>query len=94
MAFSLITINADFKYVGQQLRRIADALEAFSPPPAEAIPLKPEEEVTYTDEEKIAVQEAREELSAVEREYERMRHEESDEMSDGGLGVFHQGDRS
>jgi len=88
-----ITVNVELKYVGLQLRRIADALEASSPPPAEAIPLKPEEEVTYTDEEKIAVQEAREELSAVEREYERMRAEETSAESDGGLGVFHSRDR-
>jgi len=93
MSFSLITVNADFKLLITYLRRIAEALEAMNPPHDDPVELKPDEEVTYTNEEQIAIQEAREELSAVEREYERMRSEETSAESDGGLGVFHSRDR-
>ncbi len=52
------------------IRRIADALERAFPPvlysPAEA-DMKPEDQVTYVDEEKMAQDEAREQASAIEQ---------------------------
>ena len=79
----LFTINADLRYVGQQLRRIADALEAMAPPAQEPVELKPDEAVTYVDEEKIAQDELR---TAVQVEFDRLREEEM--ASDGGLGAY------
>ncbi len=52
-----------------ELRRIADALERAWPPLAETIEteMKPEDQVTYVDEEKMAQDEAREQASAIEQ---------------------------
>jgi len=64
---SLFTFNIELKYVGKQLRRIADALEQLVPPPLEPVALTPDEAVSYVDEDKIARQEMAEELGEVER---------------------------
>lgn len=51
------------------IRRIADALErAYPPTPVtEDVELKPEEAVSYVDEEKMAQQELKEQSSAIEQ---------------------------
>ena len=60
---SFLTINIDLKYVGQQVRRCADALEAIAGPPPEPIEeLKPADAVTYVDEERDAEREEAERL--------------------------------
>ena len=86
MAF--INITADLKYVGKQLRRIADALEVLVPPPQEATEITPDEAVTYVDEEAMAERELREEVDAVAKAYREQREREEAEEADGGLGVF------
>ena len=59
---SFITFTADLKYVGHQLRRIADSLELLAGPMPEDVPeLDPKEAVTYVDEERDALRELREE---------------------------------
>lgn len=90
---ALINISLDFKAGLTYLRRIAEALEAMNPPPAEPMDIKPEEAVTYVDEEAMAERELREELNAVERAYREQREREQEEQADGGLGVFTSGDR-
>lgn len=54
---AIFTITADLSYVGRQLRRIADCLEQLAPPLPEAEELKPEDAVTYSDDETLAAQE-------------------------------------
>lgn len=85
---SLINFTIDLKYVGKQLRRIADSLEQLIPPLQEPEMLNPDEAVTYVDEEAMAERELREELDAVERAYREAREREEGEQADGGLGVF------
>ncbi len=86
------TINADLKYVGTQLRRIADALEQLIEPPAEPEALTPEEAVSYVDDEKIAQQELAEEAGLLELWLKEHPEQVEDTEPDGGLGVFHSGD--
>ena len=89
---SLFTFNVELKYVGQQLRRIADALEQLTPPIPESVELKPDEAVSYVDEEKIAKQEMAEELGEVERFLAAQAELEEDERrNEGGLEVFRSG---
>ena len=89
---SLFTFNVELKYVGQQLRRIADALEQLAPPVPEPVELTPDQAVSYVDEEKIARQEMAEELGEVERFLAAQAELEEDETrNEGGLGVFRSG---
>lgn len=88
-AMSFITFNVELKYVGTQLRRIADALDQLIEPPAEAEALTPEDAVSYVDDEKIAQQELAEEAGLM-GQWMRDHPEQVDEAEpDGGLGVFH-----
>lgn len=84
----LFTINADMKYVGTQLRRIADALEQLLPAPSEPEALTPEEAVSYVDDEKIAQQELAEEAGLMEQWLRDHPEQVEDVEPDGGLGVF------
>ena len=87
MSWSLFTFNVDLKYVGTQLRRIAEALESLIPPPGETVDLKPEEAVTYVDEERDAQREMAEEAH---RLNEWLAAQEEDETPEGyGEGDIH-----
>ncbi len=82
----LFTINIDLKYVGQQLRRCADALERIAPLPEDApAELKPEDAVSYVDEQKLAEQEMAREAGAW-REYMAAHPEEFEENEEGDTG--------
>ncbi len=63
---SLISFNVDLKYASTMLRRIAEALERIAPLPEDApAELKPEDAVSYVDEEKQAQRELAEEAGAM-----------------------------
>jgi hypothetical protein len=62
---SWLTFTTDFGSIKPVLMRIADALDRIAPPPEPAAAdLKPEEAVTYVDEEALAKQEAIDEMGA------------------------------
>lgn len=62
---SLFTFITDTKALLPELRRIADALDRIAPLPEPSDEtLKPEEAVTYVDEDALAKQEAIDELGA------------------------------
>lgn len=75
-----------------QLERIAAALERIAPLPEEPVELKPEDAVSYVDEEKIAKAELAEEMGEIDR-YMRAQ-EELAERDDGGIDVLSSRDRS
>jgi len=85
---SLFSFVVDLKSATRELARIAAALERAYPPDPEPEAVKPEDAVTYVDEEVMA---AREEVSAIEKEYERLRAEQEgtdpDIKSPGIMGV-------
>ena len=62
MSWSLITLNVDLKTATGYLRRIAEALEQIAPPPSEAVELKPDEAITYYDEQRAAERDEAERL--------------------------------
>ncbi len=57
---ALFQVFADLKGVRHELRRIADALDRAFPVPPQPVPVT-EEDVSYSDDEKLALEEAREE---------------------------------
>ena len=91
---SFLTFNVDLKYVGQQLRRIADALEAVIPPPAEAVELKPEEAVTYADDARMAQREQAEEAGQLEQWLAEHAEElgQAEGFGEGDIHVQHESD--
>ena len=60
---SWLTFNTDTKALIPLLERIASALERIAPEESEAVEIKPEEAVTYLDEEKLAEKEEADALS-------------------------------
>lgn len=77
-------IFAIFVNRNRQLARIADALERIAPEPESPVQLKPDEQVTYVDEEHDALREQREEASALARHLEE--HPEEAEVLREGYG--------
>jgi len=79
----LFTINVDLKYASTMLRRIAEALERIAPLPDDLpAELKPEDAVSYVDEQKLAEQELAREAGAW-REYMAAHPEEFEEEAEG-----------
>lgn len=80
---SWLTFTTDFASIKPILLRIADALDRIAPlPEAADETLKPEEAVTYVDEEALAKQEAIDELGADARRIEEWLRDNPDEVAE------------
>lgn len=80
---SWLTFTTDFASIKPILLRIADALDRIAPlPEAADETLKPEEAVTYVDEEALTKQEAIDELGADARRIEEWLRDNPDEVAE------------